>query len=471
MQHEHAPAPYGPVPSERQLAWHELEFYGFVHFTVNTFTGLEWGYGDEDPSIFDPSGFDADRIVSAAKEGGMRGLVLTCKHHDGFCLWPSRYTDHSVKSSRWRGGQGNVVAELSRACASAGIGFGAYLSPWDRNHADYGTEKYIIYYRNQLRELLSSFGPMFEVWFDGANGGDGYYGGAREKRSIDARTYYGWEQTWQIVRDLQPQACMFSDVGPDIRWVGNEKGIAGEPCLHTIDASSFAPGDADRELLNHGERYVEGSDRFAWLPAECDVSIRPGWFYHAEEDERVRTPENLVELYYQSVGRGASLHLNLPPDRRGLIHETDAASLAAFRRRRDATFSNDLAKGATVTSRSHRGNLAAFSAENLLDPAPDTYWSTDDEVHEAEAIVDLVVERTFNIVDLREYLPLGQRVDRFTVEVEEAGRWRIFAEGSAIGRRRIASGSRCTAKRIRLRCSGPVAPAISSLAVFYDAGR
>ena len=220
-----APAPFLPLPAPRQLAWHELEFYGFLHFTVNTFTNREWGDGDESPALFNPTAFDADQIVGAAKDGGMKALILTCKHHDGFCLWPSRYTEHSVKNSPFKR---DVVKEISAACARQGVRFGIYLSPWDRNHKDYGTPEYLVYYRNQLRELLTEYGPVFEIFFDGANGGDGYYGGAYERREIDNRTYYDWPNTWQIVRELQPNTVLFSDGGPDVRWVGNERGIVGD---------------------------------------------------------------------------------------------------------------------------------------------------------------------------------------------------------------------------------------------------
>ena len=230
-----APAPFGPLPSARQLAWHEMEFYGFVHFTVNTFTDREWGYGDEPEAVFNPGAFDAGQIVRTARDAGMRGLILTAKHHDGFCLWPSQFMEHSVKNSPWKNGRGDVVREMAGACRRAGLKFGIYLSPWDRNHRDYGRPEYLTYYRNQLRELLSNYGPVFTVWFDGANGGDGFYGGANEKRSIDNRTYYDWPNTWAIVRELQPQAVMFSDAGPDFRWVGNEAGLAGETCWATLD--------------------------------------------------------------------------------------------------------------------------------------------------------------------------------------------------------------------------------------------
>src|SRR5579862_8734425 len=297
-----APAPYGPLPTDRQLMRHHDDFWGFVHFTVNTFTGKEWGWGDEDPNLFHPADFDPAQIARTAKDSGMKGLILTCKHHDGFCLWPSRYTERSVKNSSWLGGKGDVVRSLSDSCREHGLKFGVYLSPWDRNHPEYGQPAYITYYRNQLRELLSEYGPIHEVWFDGANGGDGYYGGANETRKIDPKTYYDWPETWQIVRELAPQAVIFSDIGPDLRWVGNEDGIAGDPCWCTLKIGEAAPGAAGSASLSSGDRR---GDR--WIPAECDVSIRPGWFYHAHEDDKVKTPKELVDLYYKSIGRGATL--------------------------------------------------------------------------------------------------------------------------------------------------------------------
>src|SRR6516225_1101973 len=311
------PQPFGPVPSERQLRWHDMEFYGFVHFTVNTFKDQEWGYGDEPEQIFNPTDFSADQIASTAKAAGMKGLILTAKHHDGFCLWPSKYTEHSVKNSPWKNGKGDVVRELSDACHRHKLRFGIYLSPWDRNNKDYARPEYITYYRNQLRELLTNYGEIFTVWFDGANGGDGFYGGARETRKIDASTYYDWDNTRRLVRDLMPMAVMFSDAGPDFRWVGNESGVAGDPCWATLNVAGRYPGGKS-EGLNSGER--PGTD---WIPAECDVSIRPGWFYHAKEDQRVKTPGKLLDIYYKSVGRGACLNLNIPPDRRGQIHDED----------------------------------------------------------------------------------------------------------------------------------------------------
>jgi alpha-L-fucosidase len=263
------PALFGPLPSKRQLAWHELEYYGFVHFTVNTFTDKEWGYGNEPESVFNPTNFSAEQIVQTAKAAGMAGLILTCKHHDGFCLWPSRFTEHSVKKSPWKNGQGDVVREISRACRQAGLKFGVYLSPWDRNRADYGTSAYIEYYRNQLRELLTNYGPVFEVWFDGANGGDGFYGGARETRNVDRKAYYDWPTTFKLVRELQPAACMMSDGGPDVRWVGNERGEAGKTCWANCNIVTAISGDKINKS-GIGSRVVERRRRSVY--GDCPVN-------------------------------------------------------------------------------------------------------------------------------------------------------------------------------------------------------
>lgn len=459
------PEPYGPKPTSRQLLWHQMEFYGFVHFTVNTFTDKEWGYGDEDEKVFNPTAFNADQIAQTARDAGMKGLILTCKHHDGFCLWPSKYTEHSVKNSAWKGGKGDVVKELSEACVGHGLKFGVYLSPWDRNHKDYGKPQYIAYYRNQLRELLGNYGDVFVVWFDGANGGDGFYGGARETRHIDNTTYYDWKKTWQIVRELMPNAVMFSDAGPDIRWVGNEEGIAGDPCWATLDMSKprRVPGGTS-EGLNSGER--PGT---AWLPAECDVSIRPGWFYHANEDAKVKSPEELLDIYYRSVGRGACLNLNIPPDRRGIINENDVLSLREFRRILDATFSTDLARSAHVSASNVRGGAAQFSAQHLIDADPTAYWATDDGVNTPSVVLDFDNPITFNVVSLREFLTLGQRVEAFALDRWENGEFHEFAHGTSIGNRRLWRGSAVTTQKVRLRITkSPVCPAISEFGLFRE---
>ena len=457
------PAPFGPLPTERQLRWHDMEFYGFLHFTVNTFTDREWGEGDEAETVFNPTDFDADQIVRTAKAAGMTGLILTAKHHDGFCLWPSQYTEHSVKNSPWKGGKGDVVKEISSSCHRQGLKFGVYLSPWDRNQKDYARPEYIVYYRNQLRELLSHYGDIFTVWFDGANGGTGYYGGAREKRQIDNRVYYDWDNTWKIVRQLMPNAVMFSDGGPDFRWVGNERGLAGDPCWATIDTTGRYPGGRS-EGLTKGER--PGN---AWMPAECDVSIRPGWFYHAAEDARVKTPKQLLDIYYQSVGRGACLNLNLPPDRRGRINDHDIESLREFRRILDATFAVNLAQRAKFSASNTRGGSKVFAPENLVTGKRDRYWATDDSVLTPELVVEFPAPATFNVVSLGEYLPLGQRIDAFALDQWKDGQWTEFGHGTSIGHKRLIRGEKVTTGKIRLRVTQAAAcPALAHLGVFAE---
>ena len=456
------PAPYGHLPSDRQLKWHELEMYAFIHFTVNTFTDKEWGYGDELEKVFNPTEFDADKIVSVLKDGGMKGVVLTCKHHDGFCLWPSKYTEHSVKNSPWKDGKGDMVKEFSEACKKHGLKFGTYLSPWDRNHKDYATPEYITYYRNQLRELLTNYGPIFEMWFDGANGGDGYYGGAKEKRKIDNRTYYDWKNTWSIVRELQPDACMFSDGGPDVRWVGNESGFAGETCWATFSAEESRPGSAGTGNLNKGDR--PGS---AWMPAEVDVSIRPGWFYHAKEDEKVKSVDHLLKIYYESVGRGANLILNVPPDRRGLVHEIDAKNLREWRKILDETFAKDLSDDAKITASNTRGNDVLFAPGNVLDDKRGSYWATDDEIKTPELVLDMGKPITFNVVQIREYLPLGQRVESVAVDCWSNDKWEEFATATSIGNNRLIRSKDITTSKVRLRITAAAAcPAISEFSLF-----
>ena len=458
------PAPYGALPSARQLRWHEMETYAFLHFTVNTFTDKEWGYGDEDPSIFNPTAFDPDRIVAALAAGGMTGVILTAKHHDGFCLWPTRTTEHSIRNSSWRGGKGDVVRDLSAAAARAKLKFGVYVSPWDRSTAKYGKPEYIDMYREQLRELLTGYGPIFEVWHDGANGGDGYYGGAREKRVIDKTTYYHWPETWDLIRSLQPDAVIFSDVGPDIRWVGNEKGIAGETCWETFapvgeHGGPASPGDVRTSDNNTGTRNAP-----RWIPPECDVSIRPGWFWHEKENDRVKSPEELLDLYYKSVGRGASFLLNVPPDRRGLLHENDVTSLAAFGKMKRQLFQTNLvARAKTVASNVGGDNLA-----NLFDGDRYTYWSTDDGVTTASVVVVFDAPNQFQTVRVRENIRLGQRVEAFAIDASTGGDWSMIAQATSIGNCRLLRLSKpIMANAVRLRITqSPVCPAISEFGLY-----
>ena len=457
---QNPPAPMSVVPSARQLAWHDLEFYGFIHFTVNTFTDKEWGYGDEPESTFNPTALDARQWVAVARDAGMKGLILTAKHHDGFALWPSTFTDHSVKRSPWKNGQGDVVGELARACAEAGLKFGVYLSPWDRNHAEYGRPAYLDYYRNQLRELLTNYGPLFEVWFDGANGGDGYYGGAREQRKIDGATYYDWANTWSLVRTLQPNAVMFSDAGPDVRWVGNEKGVAFETSWNPIDLAGIYPGHPGYTKIAAGS-----PGGTTWAPPEVDVSIRPGWFYHPAEDDKVKSVDTLVEIYEQSVGRGSNLLLNIPPDRRGLIPDIDAARLREFGRVLADTYRTDLAREATATPSS--SPRVMFPGSNVNDGNNSTYWTTVDGATAGAIGLTWPAPITINRVVLQEAIALGQRVEGWSVEVPLDSKWTRIAQGTTIGHKRIARVPPTTTRSLRVVISHAVAPpTISTVSVY-----
>ena len=352
------PPPFGTVPTEAHLAWHELEFYGFIHFTLNTFTDREWGNGDESPQLFNPSQMDADQWARVAKESGMQALILTAKHHDGFCLWPSKYTEHSVKHSPWKNGQGDVVKDCADACRKHGLKFGVYLSPWDRNHAEYARPGYVEYYRNQLRELMTNYGDdLRELVRRGQRRRRATMAGpTRNGPSITARTTSG-RKPGTLVRELQPGCIRFSDGGPDIRWVGNESGLGYDPNWATFNREGRWPGISVMKSLWHGD---QGGTH--WVPAECDVSIRPGWFWHESQNDKVKSLDQLLEIYYASVGRGCNLLLNLPPDRRGLFHENDVARLKEFGRVLQDTFRTDLARGKPVTASNVRGGDERFAA-------------------------------------------------------------------------------------------------------------
>jgi alpha-L-fucosidase len=445
-----------------------MEYYNFLHFSLNTFTDREWGFGHDSPARFNPTSFDAEAIVETLKSSGSSGLILTCKHHDGFCLWPTRTTDYSIKSSPYKRGKGDIVREISDAARRHGLKFGVYCSPWDRHQASYGTPEYLRIYRQQLRELLTGYGLIFEVWHDGANGGSGYYGGANTTRIIDKQRYYEWPATWALERKLQPDAVLVSDVGPDIRWVGNEKGIAGETCWATYTPRGAtggppAPGDIDERAATTGTR----NGKF-WMPAECDVSIRPGWFWHASENAKVKGPAELLELYCESAGRGASFLLNVPPDPHGLIHENDAAALRGFAKLREALFSANLAVSARVTASNVRGRSAIFAPEKMLDGNPETYWTTDDPQTTPQAIFHFSEPVEFRAVRLREPIRLGQRAGAFAVDIWQSGSWSVFAQGTSIGNCRILrSEYPVRTQRVRLRIvESPVCPAISEFALF-----
>ncbi len=464
-----SPVPYGVTPSERLLAWHELEFYGFIHFTINTFTDKEWGYGDESPTLFNPTHFDPDQIVLSMKAAGMKAIILTAKHHDGFCLWPTKTTEHNITKSPWKNGKGDVVREISEACRRHGLKFGVYLSPWDRNNEHYATPHYVnTIFQNQLRELLTNYGPVFEVWFDGANGGDGYYGGKREERKIDRITYYNLDELWNVIRPLQPMACIFSDLGPEIRWVGNESGVAGETCWPTYTPK----GREDINKPGLGQtRYEEGQfgtrDGKYWIPAECDVSIRPGWFYHESENNRVRSVENLVNLYFKSVGHGASMLLNIPPSRKGTVYPTDSITLAQMGNYLQRLYAVNYATTAKVKASAVRSSDKTFAPENVRDTDRYSYWGTPDGVTTGEITLQFSKPTTFDVVRLRENIKLGVRSDDWEVWAQVKGQWQLFGKGTAIGASRLVKGPKITAEAIKVSITkGKASICISDIGVF-----
>jgi len=456
------PIPILPIPDARQIAWQELEYYGFVHFNMNTFSDREWGFGDEKPGQFNPTELDVRQWARIASEAGMKGLIITAKHHDGFVLWPSAYTKHSVKNSPWKDGKGDLIRELADACAEYGLKFGIYHSPWDRNHPDYGKPEYITYMRNQLTELLTNYGDVFEVWFDGANGGDGWYGGANETRTVDKFSYYDWPETIELVRELQPGAMLFSDAGPDVRWVGNEHGFAYETTWFNLMRDSVYAG-----MPEYSEKWSAGQENGThWVPAESDVSIRPGWYYHAYEDHKVKTLPQLLEIFYNSIGRNSSMLINFPVDRRGLIHEKDEAAILALGEKIKADFAVNLAAQASISASISRGN--GYQAENLLDSDYETYWSTPEEEISAYVLLDFGQETEFNRLLLQEYTPMGQRQKAFSLEKEVNGSWEKIAEGTTVGYKRILRFPLQKASKIRINFEdGKGIPVISELGVYH----
>lgn len=443
-------------PSPQQLAWQQMEFIAFIHFTVNTFTDKEWGDGTENPKIFNPTQLDTRQWVKVCKEAGMKMIILTAKHHDGFCLWPSKYTEHSVKNSPWRNGKGDVVRELADACREAGLELGLYLSPWDRHEATYGdTEGYNKFYKNQLMELLTNYGEIAEVWFDGAKG----------ENAKDME--YDWLGYYAIVRELQPQAVIFN--GPDIRWVGNEAGYARQSEWSVVNRNNkpFDFISQTQRDLGSLKALGDGSN-LIWYPAETDVSIRPGWFYHAREDDRVKSLDKLLDIYFSSVGRNSVLLLNLPPDRRGLIHENDVKRLQEFRKVLDATFAENLALAASAKASHVKASDRAFSPQNIVDDNQENYWTTDDWTTSANIEFDLGKSRTFNVAELAENIKVGQRVDGFTLEAWYDGAWREFARGTTIGYKRLLRFPDVTAQKIRLTIlNSRLCPTLSGFGLYY----
>ncbi len=449
------PEPYGPVPTERQLEWQKMEMNMFVHFGPNTFTGREWGLGDEAEDIFNPTSLNCRQWTGIAGAAGFGGIIITAKHHDGFCLWPNPASSHTVAASPWREGRGDVLKELSEACTEDGLKFGVYISPWDRNDPTYGTPKYNDMFVRTLESALGSYGPVFEQWFDGANG-EGP-GGRKQK--------YDWDLFNGTVRRLQPGAVIFSDIGPDCRWVGNERGSAGRTSWSRLDTEGFAPGSGApvTDTLNVGN--VHGA---SWIPSESDVSIRPGWFWRESENDRVKSVRELLRIYYESVGRNSLLLLNVPPDTAGRINSVDSLRLMGFRGALDRIFSRNLAEGARAEASAVRGRK--FKAQNVLDGDYDSYWAAPDGVRQATLTIDLWEEKTFNRVLLQEYIPLGQRVSSFTVEAQAAdGGWTQIASETTIGYKRIVLTEETTASRVRVNITDAYAcPALNGFGLYLD---
>lgn len=421
----HPPTPVLPVPAAKQLAWQRLELTMFLHFGINTFTDREWGEGTEDEALFDPTALDCNQWARVAREAGFKLLILTAKHHDGFCLWPSAYTKHSVKRSPWKNGKGDVVREFTEACRREGLKVGLYLSPWDRNQPSYGdSPKYNDYFCNQLTELMTRYGVIDEVWFDGACGE-----GPNGKRQV-----YDWQRYYDTVYRHNPNA-LIAICGPDIRWVGNESGVA------RVGESSVQPRVQGRHT---------GKAAKVWYPAECDVSIRPGWFYHPDQDGKVKSLEHLANIYFQSVGRNSVLLLNVPPDRRGLLADPDVGRLHEFRKLLDDTFATNLAASGGVTASAVRGNDDRFGPSRMLDGNLDTYWAAADGMTAGTVEFRLPRPVAFNVVKVQECLRFGERVEKYHLEARVGADWKTVAEGRVIGHKNLLRFPSLTSDRVRL---------------------
>lgn len=445
------------VPSPRQISWQEMELTFFLHFGMNTFTNREWGEKGTSPANFNPTALDARQWARTAKMAGAKLMIMVVKHHDGFCLWPSAYTDYTVKSSPWKGGKGDVVAEVAAACKEYGIKMGVYLSPWDMNSPLYGTDEYNEHFKNQLRELLTKYGRIDEVWFDGACGE-----GPNGKKQV-----YDWKGYYSVIRELQPQAVIAIS-GPDVRWVGTESGYGREtewsvfPMSETIlddiaQASQHAEGPgafvpvSDQDLMGQdlGSReIIRKAKALAWYPSEVDVSIRPGWFYHADQDSLVKTPEKLLDIYFSSVGRNSLLLLNIPPDTRGLINENDVKSLQGFRKALDTIFKTNLAEKARVAVSPVKGK---FNPRAVLDTDNKTFWTPGQGNTTADMEFTLGKQATFDCLLLQENYRNGQRIEEFTLEAWRDGTWEMVAKGTTIGYKRLLKFAPVTAEKVRLR--------------------
>lgn len=454
-------------PSAKQLRWQKLELTAFFHFGVNTFTNREWGTGKEDPKIFNPSALDADQWVRVAKQSGFKQVIITAKHHDGFCLWPTQTTDHSVKSSPWKAGKGDVVAEVATACKKYGIGFGVYLSPWDMNAASYGTNAYNDFFLNQLTELLTKYGKVDEVWFDGANGE-----GPNGKKQV-----YAFDKWYSHIRKLQPDAVI-AVMGPDVRWVGTETGYGRETEWSVLPADNLdensVSSNSQKEMNIKPSGFVKGQDigsrekiknakGLVWYPSEADVSIRPGWFHHPKENDKVKSPEKLNDIYFSSVGRNSVLLLNIPPSTDGLLSVEDINSLKGWTKLRNETFKVNLAKGAKITSTNGK------NSEAILDNRFETSWTTIGE--DSTAIITLYLKGTkeFNVLSLQENISIGQRIEEFSIEYWDGSVWKIATHGTTVGYKRLLKFPEVSTNKVRLTIAkSRLNPTISELGLFRE---
>jgi alpha-L-fucosidase len=442
-----------PLPSEKQLQWHNNPFYLFMHFGPNTFTNLEWGKGSEKEELFNPTALDCRQWCRIAKAAGASGIIITAKHHDGFCLWPSKYSTHTVAQSSWRNGKGDVLKELSDACREAGIALGVYLSPWDRNHPAYGTPDYNAVFINMMKEITQRYGPFFEFWWDGANG-EGPNG---KKQEYD---WHGFETT---MRDIAPNTILFSDIGPDARWVGNENGIAGITNWNLLDTAGFHRGQGAPPIDTLNQGNVNGKN---WIPAECDVSIRPGWFYHAAEDSLVKSPEKLFSIYLKSVGRGANLILNVPPDRRGLISSYDSAALMGFARLRLESFFNNLILNENAVIFFEGQNITNLLADGNGDfNLGNAYKKENVEIVFAKSIA-------VNCIFLKEAVSKGQRIKSFSIELYDGDSLVYRTNRSTIGHHRLVSFPTRHANKIDIRITDAKSdPILNGMGVYFISER
>jgi alpha-L-fucosidase len=454
------------TPSPRQLRWQQLELTAFLHFGINTFTDHEWGNGKEDISVFNPVHLDADQWIKTLKDAGFKQAIITAKHHDGFCLWPSKYTEHSIKNTPWKNGKGDVVKEVADACHKYHMGFGVYLSPWDRNSSLYGDSAlYNTYFMNQLTELLTQYGKVDEVWFDGANGE-----GSNGKKQV-----YDFNRWYQLIRKLQPSATI-AVMGPDVRWVGTESGegrttewsvVPADARMqqaiaeHSQKELNFAPnGNMMGDDLGSRSKILKAKG-LVWYPAETDVSIRPGWFYHEAEDKKVKSPERLVEIYFSSVGRNSQLLLNIPPDKEGLISESDINNLKGFSTLLKNTFTMNLLKDAHVTC------VNGICNKCLTDGKISNYWTT--KGNDTTAIIEyqLPEEKTFDVLCLQEDISQGQRIEKFVLEYKDGESWKEIVEGTTVGYKRLLRFSPVRAATIRLRIeSSRTNPTLSEMGLY-----